>query len=340
MPVTPGPFVRSRVRTWRDRWIDQPLRQLELARRLIQDARPDVLVFGESSCLSRAAHDIDLAMIPELIGRQLGAGRVVTIALPGIGAVVPGEMLRILSTMRQRPGAVVVAVNIRSTTAAHVVNNPEFGRPRSVSALQRIASADRRIRAFGRGGFRSTAQDLATFLASPVHSRWSGDTTVGAYRQRLLGQGPPPWPPEIEKLRFDYFHGEVLGADNPMLDHLATLGRRISDYGVPAVGYFNPPPMLRGEHHFPGEFSSHVRSNFEVMKTALFRDVVQPWPIVEVPFADEDSQDSRNAAEHYSYSGRLKIATAVARQLGMSGVGDRTPAGGPGSGGSPARPLR
>lgn len=312
-----GTRTRARARELRLRLVNQELKQLEAVRRQLLRGEVDVLVLGDSSCLSAAPGDTDRTMIPELLAQTHGS-RVACVAGPGFNAGLYAEMLRVLGTLDRRPSAVVASIVVRPSLATHVRRHPIYSYPGTRAALARTTSANRRIRAFGRGN-RQTPADYALFEDLPVHSRWNGQTTIGAYRAAVKGQGPHPWPTELRRLLFDYFHGEVHTADHAGLDELRLLGRRIRDYGVPTVGYWGCPPLEQGEQLFPGEFTDFVQHNWHLVRTALLAEA-EGLTVVEPTLEDSDFEFSPNATEHYTYAGRLKIAAAVAAVLPPSGL--------------------
>jgi len=300
----------SKLRRLRGRMIDVPLRQVEQARRRLATEDVDVLLLGDSSTLCWSLRDTDRTRLPELLGQRLG--NVVNLAGPGFGSSIYAEATRILATAEQRPKAVVFTLALRTSTATHIVADPLTGYHRSLAAMAQVTNARRRIRYVGRGGSFATDEERDAFLAQPVESRWSGRRTVGWYRQQLVGTGLPPWPIELERLRFDYFYGEQLRPDNPGLESLTTLARRLEQYGVPVVGVWTRPPMQRGEMHFPGEFEAHVRAHKVLQDQALARGSSAIGPMLDIHLEDEDFEDSCNATEHYAYSGRVKVADAIA----------------------------
>ena len=300
----------SKLRRLRSRLVNVPLRQVEQARRRLETEDVDVLLLGDSSTLCWSLRDTDRTLLPELIGQRLG--NVVPLSGPGFGATIYAEAARLLTTMPRRPKAVVFTLALRTSTATHIVADPITGYHRSLAAMSEVSSARRRIRYLGRGGTYATDQERDAFLAQEVDSRWNGRRTIGWYREQLVGTGLPPWPIELERLRFDYFYGEQLHADNPRLDSLATLARRLEEYGVPVVGVWTRPPMQRGEMHFPGEFEAHVRSHKVLQDQALARGSSSVGPMLDIHLEDEDFEDSFNATEHFAYPGRVKVADAIA----------------------------
>jgi hypothetical protein len=300
----------SKIRRFRSRVTNVPLRQVEQARRRLATEDVDVLVLGDSSTLCWSLRDTDRTLLPELIGQRLG--NVVTMAGPGFGSNIYGEATRLLTAMDRRPKAVVFTLALRTSTATHIVADPITGYHRSLAAMAKVRGADRKVRFVGRGGTFATDEERDAFLAHPVESRWNGLRTIGWYREQLVGTGLPPWPIELEKLRFDYFYGEQLRADNPRLESLTTLARRLEAYGVPAVGVWTRPPMQRGEMHFPGEFEEHVRSHKVLQDDALARGSSSIGPMLDIHLEDEDFEDSFNATEHFAHTGRVKVADAIA----------------------------
>lgn len=132
----------------------------------------------------------------------------------------------------------------------------------------------------------------------------------------MKGVGPQPWPLELERVLFDYFHGELFDETHPGLQDLERLGRRIKEYGVPAALYWCAPPMERGELHFPGEFRDQVMANWALTTDALLAGAGDALRIVDPGLVEEDDwDDPQNATEHFTYAGRVKIADALAAAL-------------------------
>lgn len=305
--------LRLKVRGVRQRHIDFQLRQLEAIRKRIIRGEVDVLVLGDSSCLFGSPHDTDPAMIPELIGRELGV-RVAHFSGAGYSAPLHAEVLRILGTLDERPQAVVSSVCVRTSMMKQVVANPVYGYRSTLEVLAGIKTGRHRIRSLGRG-FQASPEDYAAYEAEPVTTHWSGETTLGALRSKLVGQGAPPWPPEVEATRFDFFHGEVLGPDHPRLELWREFGRQALAYGVPVVSYQTAESAERGELHYPGEFAARMQENRRLVADAVRETAGPQTPILDPGLVDADYADSRDASEHFALSGRLKVARGVAALL-------------------------
>jgi hypothetical protein len=171
------------------------------------------------------------------------------------------------------------------------------------------------VRSLGRGGSGWREREVAEFRRQPVTTRWGGTKTVGEHVERLEGLGPPPWPEHVGRARFDYFHGQVVEPGNEGLAALAALGRRIEEYGVPALAYWSQPPVAEGERLFPGEFADHVQRNLDLVENALLGGGSAVSGLLRPVLDDPDFQDHRNATEHYSETGRAKVAEAVAEAM-------------------------
>lgn len=307
-------WVRAKMRTLRNKWVNQQLQQLETVRRRLLRDEVDVLMISDSSVTSYAPRDTDRTFIPELISREMGGARVAVVAGPGMGALLHDEFLRVLSTIPNRPKGLVISEAIRCQTMKHVTEHPIYNYPATRKALARTKSARHRIRSFGRG-HAPTPEDYAAFEALEVTTRWGGTKTIGEHRAAVKGLGPMPWPREIEAALFDYFHGPIFDETHPGLADLTRLGARTKTYGVPTAVYWCPPPIERGEMHYPGEFADVVKRNWELCVQALTAEagdltVVEPGLVEE-----EDIEDPQNATEHFTYEGRVKVAKAVARAL-------------------------
>lgn len=311
--------ARARARELRGRLLSRELQQLERVRRLLRRGEVDVLVLGDSSCLTAAARDTDLRMIPDLISEQLGGARVVTLAGPGFNPHIHAEMVRVLAALEQRPAAAVFSSAVR-TSLVQVTGHPVYRYREVLDALARTDGRGR-IRSLGRGS-RPTPEDYAAFDATEVVTRWGGRTTMGDFRAAIKGTGPHPWPLPQRKLLFDYFHGELLPDDAPALETWRELGRRLTEYGVPTVGYSPPAPTHHGELLYPGEFADQYLHNYELFKGA-FHSTAPGIPLVDLDLADEDFEFSPNGTEHFAFSGRLQIATRVVEALRAVGAPDR-----------------
>lgn len=312
--------ARARARELRGRLLSRELRQLEQVRRGLQRGEVDVLLLGDSTCLTAAARDTDLRMIPELLSGELGGARVAAISGPGFNPILHAEMLRVLSLLEQRPAAVVVSSVVR-TSMTQVAGHPVYRYPEVLAALSRITDGGRRIRSIGHGA-RPRPEDYAAFDAVELTTTWSGRTTIGQLRHPIKGLGPHPWPLEQQKRLFDYFHGEVLDPDAPVVDSWRLLGTRLRAYGVPVVSYHAPPPLPHGERLYPGEFTATHDVKWGLFKEALRSDAGEMLTVVEPMFGDVDFEFGPNGTEHYSFSGRQLIAGTVAAALREAGVAD------------------
>lgn len=307
------PALRARARTLRNRLVNQQLKQLQQVRNQLLRGEVDVLALGDSSFTTPSPRDTDFRMIPTLLGEQLDGARVATIASAGLSGALFGEFLRVLSGLDQRPAAVVFSFPIRTNAMTHVWRHPRYSYSTTHAALAAIRPEAPRIRAFGKGHEPFPA-DFQEFEKITVHTRWGGESTIGRFRTTLQGNGPHPWPPDLERMLFDYYHGEVVEPDNPYLPRLAEFGARITEYGVPAFAYWTIPPLAEGERLFPGEFADHVRGNWDVVRKTL-TGATGRLTVVEPELADEDFEDVHNANEHFSLSGRLKIADLLAERV-------------------------
>lgn len=306
--------MQKRVREVRDRLVNRQLRRLDQVRRALRRGEVDVLLLGDSSCLFGSPRDTDLRLIPELLGQRLDA-RVVQFSGAGYSARMHAEVLRLLATLDERPAAVVTSICVRTGTSTHVMRHPLFAYDHSLRLMGRLPGARHHLRSFGRG-WVPTPPDYAAWRALPVRTRWTGDSTIGAFRSALEGLGPRPWSREKEALLFDYFHGELLGADDPSLDQWRELGGRVASYGVPTVSYLTAPPVERGERHYPGEFEPLVLEKRALLLGALRETAGAHYPVVDGGLVDEDFADSQDATEHFSFSGRTKLVEGVATALG------------------------
>ena len=311
--------LRARTRTFRNRWVNQGLKQLEAVRQRLLRDEVDVLIVSDSSVSSYSVRDTDRTFLPTLISRQMGGARVATVASGGYGAYIHDEILRVLSTIPNRPGALVISNAIRTNTMKHVTEHPIYSYTATKEALARTKDARHRIRAFGRGS-DPTPEKYAAFEELKVTTRWGGTQTIGDFRAHVKGVGPQPWPIELERILFDYFHGELFDETHPGLQDVVRVGRRIKEYGVPAALYWNPPPVERGEMLFPGEFRDQVMANWALTRDSFLAgagdSLVIIDPVSDPGFVEEDDwDDPQNATEHFTYAGRVKIADALAAAL-------------------------
>lgn len=303
-----------RLREFRNRVVDQELRQLESLRRGLRRGQVDVLLLGDSSCLFGSPGDAEAAMIPELLGRRLDA-RVAHLSGAGYSALLHTEVLRLLGTLDERPAAVVSSVCVRTSTSTHVIEHPVYSYAHSLETMRHLRSARHHVRALGRGR-APTPGEYEAWKALPVSTRWSGETTIGAFRERLQGLGARPWPAEQEALLFDYFHGQLLSAGDPVLERWRDFGRQVREYGVRAVSYQTAIPVERGEVHYPGEFAELAKHKRTLVDDAVRDTAGADYVILDPGMTDADFGDSRDGTEHFSFSGRAKVVEAVAGALG------------------------
>lgn len=313
------PAVRDRLRQVRNRWIDQTMVRLEHTRQRLLEGDGDILLLGDSSCLHWAHSDTDRTLLPQLLAERTGAS-VITLAGGGYDARMHDQLLRVLSMIDQRPRAVVACMAIRPNTAVHVREHPLHGHGRTRAALERISPPLRSVRAFANGGSAAPKREVARFRARTVTTRWGGTATLGERLAKVEGLGPPPWPVEVEQMRFDYFHGEAVREDNPGLADITAFGRRLEDYGVPAVVCWSQVPVAHGESLFPGEFEAAIANDLGLVEQALTRGATRLDGLLKPALENPDFQDVRNGTEHYAHSGRVKVADEMAKALAALGV--------------------
>ncbi len=305
--------VRRQLKDIKQRAVEPRLLQVEQARRAIIAGEADVLMLGDSSFLWGAPDDTDSTMVPNLVRRELDPVRVVAIADGGFAAGVYGDILRLFARLDQRPGALIVSIAIRANAMTHVMCNPTYRYDRLRSAL--VAQDPRqKVRYLGRGGKPDDAE-RAAFEDLEVETKWGGRSTIGSYRRELRGKIAPPMSHDVRRRVFDYYHGEILTPDHPGLAEVRRFGQAVRDYGVPSALYWTAPPLKYGESVYPGEFETHVRANLAHLQEAL-TPAGQTTPVlIEPPFEDADFADCSDGIEHYSLSGRRKIAEAVVAEL-------------------------
>jgi hypothetical protein len=313
--VSPLGEVKRRLWRLRERLVEQRLRQVEQARRKIVAGEVDVLMLGDSSCEFRSPDDPDPAMIPELISRELGGARVVTIAGGGFGGHVYAELIRYLGTLDKRPGAVVAAMAIRPNGMTHVNDHPVYRYRQLTEVLAARPTARRRLRSFGRGS-QPTPEQYEAYEALKVRTRWSGVMTIGEYRRNLRGKLNSALSTDTARQLFDYYHGEFITEEQWGLVAVGRFAEELRAYGAPAAAYWTAPSMEAGEALFPGEFTEHVHGNLAMIQSALGGTGEGGLPLLHVDFESEDFVDPADGTEHYRFSGRRKIAAAVADVLG------------------------
>lgn len=304
---------KTQLRDVRNGLVDQQLKQLEALRRAVIRG-VDIVHLGDSTCLFGSARDTDPTMIPGLISREMGGASMAVIAGPGYNARFHAEVLRILGTLDERPKFVVTSICVRTNLGVHVTRHPLYSYPHSFTSLAATRTAKHRIRSLGRGS-RPQPRDYEAFHSLPVTTRWSGTSTIGAFRAQLKGLGPMPWTPEQERILFDYFHGEEYDADHPLLEDLREMGRQIRAYGVPTASYQTQVPTERGEVHYPGEFAPLVEQNRKLADGAVGETAGPDWRLVDPQLTLGDFAHPLDGVEHFATSGRLKIARGVAAAL-------------------------
>lgn len=303
--------ARALARRTRNRWVDHALARVEAARRALLAGEADILLLGDSSCLSWAYTDTDRTLLPQMLAERTGQ-RVVTVAAGGFSPPVYDAILRVLAQLPTRPKAVVTTGCIRTSTFGHVRLHPEYGYARSIEALDRITGGQR-VCSMGRRGV-PTDDELTAFRARTMTTVWGGEKTIGEHLAMIEGRGPAPWPVEVERARFDYFNGTVLTPDNAELSRVASFGARLAAYGVPTAAYWVMPPVGHGEELLPG-FRDHVLRNLAVFEGALDLPGQGLPALIKLDLEDADFQDRRSGVEHYSFSGRTKIADALVTSL-------------------------
>lgn len=306
--------LRAQARVLRDRVVDQQVRQLEAIRRGLVRGDVDVLVLGESSCILGRPGEPRTETIPQLLAARLGV-RVASFVGAGFSPRMYGEALRLLGTVDARPQALVTSVCVRTSTSTHVLRHPIYSHERSYQRLRGLESARARLRSLG-GVPRPSPKEYALFEALPVRTQWSGEGTIGGFRLRLKGNGPLPWPGDLEAVLFDYYHGELVEPDNPGLRQWRSYGELVRSYGVPAVGYRTPIPVRQGVAHHGRGFEELTQQKRAAVDTAVDATAGPRFSWATPHLDDEDFADCRDGTEHYAFSGRERVVEAVAQKLG------------------------
>jgi hypothetical protein len=306
--------VRRQLRDIRQRAVDQQLLQVERARRAIIAGTADVLMLGDSSFLWASPDDHEQILIPGLVRREMNPAHVAVIAGPGFGAGVYGDILRLFAQLDQRPGALIVAMSTRPNAMTHVTENPWYRYDRLRAHLT-AQDPRKKVRSFLRGGSKPDDAEKAEFDKLEVVTRWGGRSTIGSHRAGLRGKVIQPMSRDVRKRLFDFYHGEIVTVDHPRLTEVRRFGETVRQYGVPTSIYWDPAPLHHGESLFPGEFETHVRANLAQLQAALTPAGETTPLLVEAPLEDADFFDSSDGNEHYSLSGRRKIAQAVVAEL-------------------------
>lgn len=309
------------ARGYRDQYVDPQVRQLRTLVRQMRSGRVDVLFLGDSSATFFGPGEADQRRLPEMLAAELGGEKVALIAGPGYGPELQAEFVRLLTTLPQRPKAVVLGCAVRVATSTNIVKHPRYGYRRSIETLRSVSDAHHHIRAFSRRN-RRTAQDTSAFRALPVSTRWAREKTIGDFLTLVRGRRDQPETLERQQAVFDYLHGETVTALDPQLDQVRILAERLTAYGVPVVHYWAPIPAERGETYFPGEFADHIRANFEVVQNAFAEGTGSSAQLVETPLDTPDDEfiDSADGSEHWNEAGRRRIAKKIAEALRETGA--------------------
>jgi hypothetical protein len=196
-----------------------------------------------------------------------------------------------------------------------VIGNPWYRYDRLRAQLV-AQDPHKKVRALLRGsGGKPDEAEMAEFEKLEVVTRWGGRSTIGAHRAWLRGKVTHPIPRDVREKLYDFYHGEIVTADHPNLTEARRFGETVRQYGVPTSMYWDPAPIHHGESLFPGEFENHVRANLAQLQAALTPAGETTPQLVEAPLEDADFYDSSDGNEHYSFSGRSKIAQAVVAEL-------------------------
>lgn len=321
-----GPFMQwfRELRHWRNQLVDQQVRQLRQAVRRLRKGDVDVLILGDSTTLFVDQTEQDPRRLEQMIQDELGPDvSIVTIAGPGAPPRLRAELVRILSTLENRPKAVLLSIAARTAADVHILRHPDYGYPRTLEYLSKVRDADARLISVGPQN-RSTKADFDSFRALPVTTRWGTASTIGEFLTQLRGRRGAAEDINRQRMQFDYLHGEVIGPDHPALTELAELGRRLRAYGVPVVLYEPPVPIERGEQYFPGEFAAHVDANYKTCTAAVTGELGDLVDLVELGRTpDEEFIDPADGSEHCNYKGRRKLAKLLAEHLRTAIEGGR-----------------
>ncbi|UDY23620.1 hypothetical protein [Nocardioides sp. Kera G14] len=315
MPLAPQ--LRTAARYVRSRTLDTHLRQVATAARRIEAGEVDVLILGDSTCLSFDPPGADRTTLPEMISQELGDARIATVVGPGFAYGMYVDLLAYFATLTGRPSAVVFPTSLRPALSAHVSHHPIYRYDHVRAELRRATERRSRVRWLGQGRAPSR-EAYAAFDALEVETRWGGRSTLGTFRRRLHGKAASPIAPEDAPILWDYFHGQVLTGEEPGFTDTPRLIAALRAFGRPAVSYWAPPALEVGERLFPGEFESQVRGHFEVVSAAFPVDDPQ-IRLLEIGLGESTYLAWDDGIEHYNSEGRRLLARAVAAELGRIG---------------------
>jgi hypothetical protein len=299
-----------------DEYFDPQVRQLRSVLRRSRRQAVDVLYLGDSSALFIDPRDVDRRRLPEMLAAELPGNRTALLAGPGYPPALHAEFVRLLSSVRHRPQVVVLSICLRTATAIHVREHPQYGYASSIAALRHVEDPRHRLRAFNRK-LRRTPDQWARFEARTVVTRWGMAPTVGAFLVQIRGRRGEVEQLERQRVLFDYFHGETVAPGHPELDDVRRLGEALRAYGVPVVVYWPPIPHDKGEEYFPGEFRAHTEANWRVVQDVLDEALGPLGHLAQSPFETPDHEfvDSADGSEHWNAAGRLRVAALLAAEI-------------------------
>jgi hypothetical protein len=309
--------ARHHAREWADTHVERPVaRALKVSAALRRGA--DVLYFGDSSLIHVSPTDTDKRRLGEMLAGESGL-RIAQFYGPGYPAALHAQVARLLAgeSGLPRPRCVIVSMPIRPTTHRHVVDHPVFGYASATAALATARRLDARL---VRRLYKEppSAEAYARFSAIERRSRWQLANTIGEYRERLRGFDAATADEDLQRVIFDYFHGEF-SAEHPGLADWRRLGEYLRALDVPVIAYRTFMPLESGARLFGDDFVEHVDENYGLGEKHLFEGLGGGAALQFEPPPDRMFIAAQDSTEHLNEQGRRHVVAAL-----CAAIRDRT----------------
>jgi hypothetical protein len=277
---------------------------------------PAVVGFGDSVWERVSRDDLDRRTLAQMLAEILRDRGVSTHFVHGSGynQLVFLGFVRVLASLRAKPAAAIIAVNLRSFSPQWQFN-PLWRADAERRALARYLSS-RRTPRFLPPAFPS-ARDVVEYDATRVSYPGTSYTTIGDFR-RIVAARPDGEDARAERMRvlfrFHYMHPLV--ASNDHLVALSETLRTLQTLGVRTLCYITPVNVMAGNRHLGADFERIVSKNVDVIHS-LIQQSAADVELVDLSRAFPSGLffHDDEATEHLNEAGRTRLAMEVANRV-------------------------
>jgi hypothetical protein len=305
--------VGSRVKRTLNRLDDIEVRHARLLVRGLRSSHPpDVVAFGDSNWLFRAAYDDDLRNLAAMIADDLGDDvSMKAYANAGYYSTLMRAYVRLIELSSVRP-VVIVPLCARFASVAWSTH-PAYTYARAIEVIDGFTDSTPTWR-MRKSASPPEPSEFAAYGATRIHT-FNGVQTIDELRGAILSPSEHGISDhERRKLLYAYHHGESITPDAPYLAEVTELGRALRRLGRPPVVFETTVPVDEGVALWGEQFRYNAANTLELMREALRQGYGDHLPILEtgLVFDRDEFIDPADGSEHLNQRGRKRLASLVA----------------------------